>query len=190
MAASDKPRQLLSIFCELELSQKDEAGSEAPIPRPPEQYLPLKELKIRTDTIFPAKAQVDTQAAYAALWRDFKEQAQILKAAHQNDSSDAEVYLRSWLKLMERYCWAIPSSYAGQRPNVSLYDHSRITAALAVCLAGQNMAAGPEFPPDDTEAALLVGGDISGVQDFIYTITSRGAGGRPSTLSRHTRGMK
>ncbi|MEW5827988.1 MAG: type III-A CRISPR-associated protein Cas10/Csm1, partial [Chloroflexota bacterium] len=61
----------------------------------------------------------------------------------------------------------------------SLYDHSRMTAALAAVLAEvdedrlQAIAKDPGSSRD--EVALLVGGDISGVQDFIYTISSKGA---------------
>ncbi|MGC9371648.1 MAG: type III-A CRISPR-associated protein Cas10/Csm1, partial [Paracoccaceae bacterium] len=76
---------------------------------------------------------------------------------------------------------------------MSLYDHSRTTAALTACLAAQPDAeigalleglsawhrAGDESEPPaaltETDVALLVGGDISGVQSFIYTITARGA---------------
>jgi len=54
-----------------------------------------------------------------------------------------------------------------------------MTAALAVCLASQpdsvleSLLPSPEASRETV--ACLVGGDVSGVQDFIYTVTPRGA---------------
>lgn len=50
-------------------------------------------------------------------------------------------------------------------PDISLYDHLKLTCAIALCLYDAEES--PEF--------LLVRGDISGVQNFIYTISSKGA---------------
>lgn len=81
------------------------------------------------------------------------------------------------MSLFERY-----GSYlgSGTASDVSLYDHSRATAAIAVCISGHLADIGGEFSSsgaEDREAAryLFVRGDVSGVQEFIYTITSKGA---------------
>lgn len=49
-------------------------------------------------------------------------------------------------------------------PDISLYDHLRLTSAIALCLYDS-----------EERGFLLVRGDISGVQRFIYTISSKGA---------------
>jgi CRISPR-associated protein Csm1 len=103
-----------------------------------------------------------------------------LKAVYEAGPADAAAYLAGLLKLMQQYTWCIPSAYYKAQPDISLYDHSRMTAALAACLvelAEAEVTALLQEPAQHRSVALLVGGDISGVQKFIYTITSRGATG-------------
>ncbi|GAB4423856.1 MAG: type III-A CRISPR-associated protein Cas10/Csm1 [Anaerolineae bacterium] len=162
------PRLLQSIFCSLD-GVRDEQGR--PIEPPQGKYLPLKKLAIAADTVFPVDESSDAHWTYKELWDQFLAEAKALKAAHEPTGNQA-VYLESLLNLMQQYTWSIPSAYYKSVPDISLYDHSRMTAALAACLVDL-----PELPAvgSETPAALLVGGDISGVQSFIYTITSQGA---------------
>ncbi len=53
----------------------------------------------------------------------------------------------------------------GEQDNVSLLDLTRITAAVAAALANQ----------PDAKCLTLIAGDLSGIQKFIYTISSDGA---------------
>lgn len=75
-----------------------------------------------------------------------------------------------------------------KHPDISLYDHSKLTAAIAGCMYHfyretysekwqRNELLKDEIlnVPSDIKPYLLIGGDISGVQRFIYTITSKGA---------------
>lgn len=83
----------------------------------------------------------------------------------------------SVMSLLERYGSYLGSGTAG---DVSLYDHSRATAAIAVCISGHLADRGGEAlssEVENREAAryLFVRGDMSGVQEFIYTIASKGA---------------
>ncbi len=186
----EQPSQLLSIFCRVEAD-----GKQAPV----SLYWPLKALALRQDVLFP-KEQPD--GSYEELWKGFKQDAQALHDAHAN-GGDLSVYLESLLLLLQRYTWCVPSAYYRSLPDVSLYDHSRMTAALAAILsavdepaldglldaldewyrarkqAEQQRRDPKTIPPPpilgQTQTAILVGGDISGVQDFIYTITNRGA---------------
>ena len=81
----------------------------------------------------------------------------------------------------------VPSSTAtNEVADISLYDHQKITAAYSACMylyfqdkgitdfksacAGKDQAMMRQQP-----MYLLVSGDISGIQDFIYTIPSKGA---------------
>lgn len=166
-----QPRQLLSIFSVLKADDvcwKEDKSKW--------RFFPLKKLALDEGVIFPGAALPDDDVwgIYAKLWEDFKKEAEALKPI-----TTLETYLEAMLALLQRYGWCMPSAYYRARPDVSLYDHSRMTAALAACLV--------EFPQeqlrqmvknvetDETEVAILVGGDISGVQDFIYTITNKGA---------------
>lgn len=162
----EQPRQLLSILCRVEAD-----GRQAPTSR----YWPLKALALQEDVLFP---QEQPGGSYEKLWEGFEHDAQDLHDAHTS-GDNLPVYLESMLLLLQRYAWCVPSAYYSRLPDVSLYDHSRMTAALAACLCSQPEAILDQIlraPEQDTEPiALLVGGDVSGVQDFIYTITDRGA---------------
>jgi CRISPR-associated protein Csm1 len=173
------PRQLLSIFSILEADQYTPAKEEW-------KYWPLSTLALDEQTesgsLFPDQAWSDEKVygAYAQLWREFCGQMETLKEVH-TPNGDMETYLESVLLLMQRYTWCIPSAKYNGRPDTSLYDHSRMTAALAAVIAesdlpDETIKVLTEKPEECNEPiALLVGGDISGVQDFIYTITNRGA---------------
>jgi CRISPR-associated protein Csm1 len=152
------PKRLRSIFTRLSL------GSQAANGQP--RYHALQSLRLEQGVLFPTQTtEQDDAGAYEKLWGDFAKAADDLKRVHERQPH-LETYLESLLGLMQQYTWCIPSAYYADVPDVSLYDHSRSTAAIAVCLAGSG----------DTETtALLVGGDISGVQKFIYTLSSRKA---------------
>jgi CRISPR-associated protein Csm1 len=115
-----------------------------------------------------------------------------LETAVKKNIQDGEIYLEHVLAEMQRLTWCVPSAYYYSIADVSLYDHSRMTAALAACLSDFDQskvdsllgAVTRNFQDKPTNGdeqllaqpvALLVGGDISGVQDFIYTITNKGA---------------
>jgi CRISPR-associated protein Csm1 len=168
---TEQPRQLLSIFCRLTAGGK---RCEHPA------YLPLAELQLRREVLFPAAAMDRSQvlSAYRDLWQRASEAAQRMHEAHE-PNGNLGVYLESMLLWLQQYAWCIPAAYYRSEPDISLYDHSRMTAALASVLYSwdetllDQVLASPEASQQKT--ALLVGGDISGVQEFIYTITSQGA---------------
>jgi len=144
-------------------------------------FLPLKSLSLNESSLFPGESlsTADADRAYRTLWEDFRRDIEALRDAHASDG-DLPVYLESLQLLMQRYLWSVPSAYWGTRPDISLYDHSRMTAALAAALAefeDERVEAllASDLKTSNEEVALLVGGDLSGVQEFIYTITSRGA---------------
>lgn len=95
-------------------------------------------------------------------------------------------YINSLLELCEAYMSYIPSStHTGQVADISLFDHSKTTAALAACIAlylGSNSRTDYRSELFDKEkdfyneeAFSLFSLDISGIQQFIYTISSKGA---------------
>ena len=76
--------------------------------------------------------------------------------------------------------WCLPASTRKQElPDVSLFDHQKVTAALAACLysyhAGNNTLVEQKLFDRKTDKFLLFCGDISGIQKFIYQISSKGA---------------
>ena len=174
------PRQLHPIFTQIKAEKQHHPAYDAERGQPdPEQcYLPLRPLALQRDVIFPQDKPLSPDATwktYATMWNEFSQKAEALK------NLSLKAYLEAMQALMQRYTWSIPAAYFGAVPDVSLYDHSRMTAALAVCLSDFNdseiesLHTAWQKGDDDTPVALLVGGDISGVQDFIYTISSKGA---------------
>ena len=82
----------------------------------------------------------------------------------------------SLMNLLEHYGSYVNSGTS--RGDVSIFDHSRAAAALAVCIAGHLNSPGETLEnveAPDAQRYYFVRGDLSGVQKFIYTITSRGA---------------
>ena len=167
------PQQLLSIFSSV--SAEDQRAKDA--------YLPLSELRLEEKALFPGNPLPTSDKvwqAYRGLWDSFTEKAAKLRDAHAG-SGNLPVYVENLLLLCQSALWCVPSAYYRSRPDISLYDHSRMTAALAALLGDGDMDAAlirrlADKPDNSAEkTALLVGGDLSGVQDFLYTITARGA---------------
>lgn len=92
----------------------------------------------------------------------------------------AQVAERRFHAILQRYAWAVAAPpttddaryQENTHATVSLYDYARVAAALAVCLDWP-LAANTEA--ESHEPVLLVGGDLSGVQEWLYTFGSGGA---------------
>lgn len=95
-------------------------------------------------------------------------------------------YINSLLEVLEANLSYVPSSTAkNEMADISLFDHLKLTAAASSCILEYLDAQGEinyrdrlyikgrEFYAE--EAFLLFSIDISGIQDFIYTITSKNA---------------
>ncbi len=157
----DLKQPLLSVFSSI-------TTGEGAIPAKvywPKAVLELKESKESKESVVMPK---ETVPATSAPWEKFLEKAGALKQVYENaPDENLPDFIENLLYLMQLYAWCLPCSYQASLPDVSLYDHSRMSAALAAALS--------ERKEGDAALAQLVGGDISGVQQFIYTITARGA---------------
>lgn len=82
--------------------------------------------------------------------------------------------------LVYRYTWCIPSNTQEMVPDVSLFDHLKATAAIAACLyqyhLGTDSLDEKSVRKSDAARFLLVAGDISGIQQYIFGITSAAGG--------------
>ena len=98
----------------------------------------------------------------------------------------SQEYIHSLLEVLEANLTYIPSSTAkNEMADISLFDHLKLTAAIASCIYRYLESCqksdyrsilfdkGSEFYSEN--AFLLYSMDISGIQDFIYTITSKNA---------------
>lgn len=97
-----------------------------------------------------------------------------------------EAYINSLLEVLEANLTYVPSSTSREEvADISLFDHSKLTAALGCCIWEYLNAQGVTDYRERlfTQAAsfyqekafLLYSIDISGIQDFIYSIADDGA---------------
>ncbi|MFC1730366.1 type III-A CRISPR-associated protein Cas10/Csm1 [candidate division KSB1 bacterium] len=177
-----KKRRMISIFSTVNPNWNGEKNNH----HEPEHRIDLKPLSMLKDDIFPKKrddlipAESESLVgSYKNLWEGFREELKNLP----NDNTD--LYLLSLQSLLEKYTWCIPSSTMDQ-PDISLYDHCRTTAAIAVCLfhyhSHNNTLNSKAIENDTIEKFALVGGDVSGIQKFIFDIAFSGAKGAGKML--------
>jgi len=142
-------------------------------------YWPLTRLDVSDHhRLFPQPTPpTDWQTAYQNLWKEFTEECRT-RHLTTTTSLTPVAYLENLLALLQEFTWCMPSAYWKTLPDVSLYDHLRTTAAIAACLAADDRDA--EWCDaiernQARETALLVVGDFSGIQTFLYSLTSSGA---------------
>lgn len=131
---------------------------------------PLKPLS--PDAVFPQSKQTPTRqeatAEYEALWNAFVADLRLI-----HDRENWDLWLDHFDTLYSIYTQNIPSATAfGTMPDVPLYDHSKSTAALATALWRYHRETGTEnvdaLKNDDERKFLLIQGDVSGIQGFIF----------------------
>jgi len=179
-----KQTRLLPIF---ERLMREEDGE----PETSDKYsyrYPLKE--ISPLNIFPGtKNQVypkDNQTAieeYKNLFNEFVYALEHLLHKEEN----LELWFEHFDSLMMVFTSAIPAARAGDViPDVSLYDHSKVTAALAVAIYlyhkhtdGMTI---DEIKDYDRKKFLLISGDFYGIQNFIFSDSGEGGKNRAKIL--------
>ena len=112
---------------------------------------------------------------YNQLWKKFFEEFDELPYDSVNGFTESLLYL------LKKYTWAIPSNTMDMA-NVSLYEHFKTTAAFADCIYSYYSKHETEFNWNNNDKrltikngvfpVLLVGCDISGIQKFIYNIST------------------
>ena len=140
-----------------------------------EQYAyPARDLNPNNNIIYP----LNKQKIFAS-----QDKYQTLKKII-DENLDKDITPNSLLELLESTMTYITSSNdTKQNLDISLFDHCKITAAIASCLyqyfEENNITDYKEQLvtnyDNDKHYYRLVSGDISGIQDFIYTISSKGA---------------
>jgi CRISPR-associated protein Csm1 len=171
---------LMSIFSEIDIGKGKPASK---------LYYPIKKLELDKGVIFPGllegREEDWLRGDYEMLGEDFVEEIDGIK-----EITDFDAYFSTLYYLLQKYTWCVPSAVC---KDVSLFDHLKTTCAIASCLCNaeekyldtlnsKRMKGGAEGLSEEEEKVLnedkkflLIGGDVSGVQKFIYSITSKGA---------------
>ncbi len=150
-----------------------------------ERRYALRELAIdEPDTILPSESVEVNQNVYDALWNAF---IAAFERATAGQTYTAASY-QTIVALLHKYTARIPSATStggsSERsvPDSSLYDHLRTTAAIAACI-GRELSDEAEVDAllrkskksQEQNICMLIKGDISGIQNFLYQIVSDGA---------------
>ncbi|NBT25161.1 MAG: type III-A CRISPR-associated protein Cas10/Csm1 [Actinobacteria bacterium] len=152
------------------------------------RFVPLKPLgNYGRDALFPGKALAagDLAVSLRATWKGFTDDHRALPA------TSLEGYLDSLAAALQKHAWCVPAIPVGTGPrddrergsnDVSIADHARVAAAIATALHVEASAGTLDLGAiaanggqGATPCLALVGGDVSGVQRYLYTITSRRA---------------
>jgi CRISPR-associated protein Csm1 len=168
------PRRMMTIFDRISLANPYMVKEERD-----RKYLPLRHLMLADEVLFPSEGSEGD---------GYQELVNAMRSAVQQNPGDLPAYIENLLAAIQVSGWCIPSANS---LDVSLYDHSRMTAALAVCVAAMEKSEIESLLNElktsfqkgkqdknnlaNRPVALLIGGDISGIQNFIYTITSKKA---------------
>lgn len=144
--AAGRMYSLKSVFSRLSAGEADRC--------PPVYYQPRP---LTAADIFPDGTcrELDSSAA-DALERE-------LTALTACPPQDAAGFIVIMDMLLRRCLWAVPAS-RGMDVDISLYDRLRVTAAVAFCLE--------TAAPGGKEPFLLLTGDFSGIQSYIFAVAS------------------
>jgi CRISPR-associated protein Csm1 len=142
----------------------------------------LKPLDLKKETLFPAEITEEKKAKgrqeYKELFENLKRQLQKL------DFREPERTLTKLYYLLYKYLWCVPAStYDKERgtkhyADISLFDHLRVVSALVGGLWTDYNIQRLKDGQDAVEF-LLVEGDITGIQRFLYHLSNtKGVGKR------------
>ncbi len=122
-----------------------------------QEHYPVKPLSL--SNLFPTSGESETIEETVSLFLD-----EMKRINHE----------LQFVYLLEKYFWSVSSS---KSPDISLYDEMKTTAAIATCLYAQYEQGllDVENLSIDSEQFLLINGDVSGIQHFIFNIPSKGA---------------
>lgn len=138
-------------------------------------YQPISELHYKAYK-FPIenteKQGSDLEKEYASWWKKFENE--ILKV-NKNE-------IETLFYVLKKYLWCIPSSSYKTRSDVSLFEHSKITAAIAISMYrfmkekfGNDITKFVGIENSDEYRYQLILADITGIQSYIYNIGHKGA---------------
>ncbi len=132
------------------------------------------------DHLMPVKKEgmEDIEHQYAHLWKEFIDEISKLNKTYNWTNKN---FAETLYYLFEKYMSNVPSS-TQDIPDISLFDHSKTTAAFAMALydylteKGINSIAGLENLRKDEangQPFILLGADLSGIQKYLYHIKSK-----------------
>ncbi|GAB1468731.1 type III-A CRISPR-associated protein Cas10/Csm1 [Candidatus Cloacimonadota bacterium] len=134
--------------------------------------------KSTDDSAFSRKveATIPKTTEYKAVYQQFKTEFNNLITALNSGSITKVNLVDAVDSLLEKYFWSVPSNTMEKKPTNSLYYHSKITAGIACALFAYYQDK-PERRSElnslinsEEEVLMLVGGDLSGIQSYLFDL--------------------
>lgn len=145
---------LISIFSQISLDDK----------KSDEHYIRPIKLELNND-LYPVKNDKSKNwkmsKLYQNLWENFKNE---FKLVNHND-------IETVLAVVKKYTSTIPSAPYVSKSDISLYDHLKTTTAIANCRYLYSKEENLN-QTDTQDVYKIINGDISGIQNFIYKVSS------------------
>lgn len=186
-SADDKSKYLISILSQINLDEEKREPKEAF----------YKALQKRYELEHPSESfSTGAKDDYQNLWSEFFRKVNSLSQAY-GTSLALEDFASAIYNLVRIYTYNIPSAFYYSQPDISLWAHSKSTAAIAFCLDRQlkkefsqenerervlqvinkKLVLGNEssIKNGDYPYFCLVKGDVSGIQDFVFDTKMDGA---------------
>jgi len=125
-------------------------------------YIQPKQLDIiEFDNMSFNRSPEEIDNNYKTLWKNFIKEVPLLP------DGNIEAFTESLLHLLKKYLWCVPiSNVNGKNDFIDLYNHAKTKACITDCLYKTE---------DISNKLIIVGGDVSGIQTYIYNIASRKA---------------
>lgn len=169
--------QLRSIFTEVWLGRN--------FPTPAQgYYYGIAPLQIDKETLFPSQKRLaddECTQAYTDLWDKFTKDVDTLNQKFSSTQlpDPFNFYFTNLYNLLQRYTSCIPSAGYKAVPDIPLFDHARTTCAIAACIRLLKLSEDQldRLEGSSEQVFLLIGGDVSGIQDYLYDIANVGTGG-------------
>jgi CRISPR-associated protein Csm1 len=167
-------RSLVSVLAAIDVGR-------GPVPEGVFRYVPGP---LTIDGPFPAAVVPGS----VQKWRpDERQMADEHREAWQLFSADMarlpDTTVRAWtdtfLAVARKHLTRVTSAAFRAHPDISLYDHLRSVAAIAMCL---------EQAGDQPQPFLLLHGDISGIQAFLYRVAAPDEADAGRGMARRLRG--
>ncbi|PKN66068.1 MAG: type III-A CRISPR-associated protein Cas10/Csm1 [Deltaproteobacteria bacterium HGW-Deltaproteobacteria-15] len=153
--------RLISGFHQVELARNQFVP-------PGDWHHKLVHLESGSEVVFPQKGV--PKGSPDEYQRHFSEFLTGIRSLDQN--LPFHLYLDALVSLLERFTWCVPSDTYTLSHDVSLFDHSFSSAGIAQAIfafhAHKNL---PLRWEDEQDKALVVSGDLSGIQDYIFGIS-------------------
>lgn len=152
----------------------------------------LQELK-PDNTIFPQEEKIVINNCPNFDSEGFKENYKnlfdkfIKEFSKINKNLNSDLLIENILWVLQKYLWCIPSTtQKGKLRDISLFDHSRVTAAIAICLYEYHLDIN-NFSKDSIrnrtdKKFILVGADLSGIQKYLFDLSKNNLSGMAKLL--------